>query len=92
MKCITSIEGCAILQDNHAGIYDSHMGARSLVDKANRQGFFWPHCVVLCRLHSPSVSVFRLLETCAISSTVDHTYYLAFLYIRAKFGRSVQES
>jgi hypothetical protein len=32
------------------------------------------------------------LETRAITSTTDHTYYLAFLHMRAGFSRSVQES
>jgi hypothetical protein len=41
MKCVTPDEGCAILQDIHTGICDSHMGARSLMGKAYRQGFFW---------------------------------------------------
>jgi hypothetical protein len=42
MKCITLDEGCAILQDIHVGICGSHVGARSLMGKAYRQGFFWP--------------------------------------------------
>jgi hypothetical protein len=42
MKCITPDKGCAILQDIHAGICGSHTGARSLMGKAYRQGFFWP--------------------------------------------------
>jgi hypothetical protein len=45
MKCITPDEGCAILQDIHIGICGSHMGARSLVGKAYRQGFYWPNAV-----------------------------------------------
>jgi hypothetical protein len=45
MKCITPDGGCAILQDIHAGICGSHVGARSLVGKAYRQGFFWPIAV-----------------------------------------------
>jgi hypothetical protein len=44
-KCITPDEGCAILQDIHVGICGSHTGARSLVGKAYRQGFFWPTVV-----------------------------------------------
>jgi hypothetical protein len=45
MKCITPDEGCAILQDIHTEICGSHAGARSLVGKAYRQGFFWPTVV-----------------------------------------------
>jgi hypothetical protein len=45
MKCITPDEGCSILQDIHAGVCGSHAGARSLVDKTYRQGFFCPTAV-----------------------------------------------
>jgi hypothetical protein len=45
MKCITLDEGCAIVQDIHVGICGSHVGARSLMGKAYRQGFFWPTTV-----------------------------------------------
>jgi hypothetical protein len=45
MKCITPDEGCAILQYIHARICVSHAGARSLVSKTYRQGFFWPSVV-----------------------------------------------
>jgi hypothetical protein len=42
MKCITPDEGYAILQDIHTWIRSSHVGARSLMGMAYRQGFFWP--------------------------------------------------
>jgi transposase InsO family protein len=58
MKCITPDEGCAILQDNHAGISGSHTGARSLVDRAYRQGFFWLTAV------SDADSIVRQCEGC----------------------------
>jgi hypothetical protein len=45
MKCITLDEGCAVLQGIHIGICGSHMGARSFVGKAYRQGSFWPIAV-----------------------------------------------
>jgi hypothetical protein len=45
MKCITLDEGCAILQDVHAGVCGSHVGARSLIGKTYKQGFFWPTTV-----------------------------------------------
>jgi hypothetical protein len=45
MKCITPDEGCAILQNIHIGICGSHVGARSLMGKPYRQGFFWPTVV-----------------------------------------------
>jgi hypothetical protein len=36
MKCVTPDEGCAILQDIHAGICGSHAGTISLVGKTYR--------------------------------------------------------
>jgi hypothetical protein len=45
MKCIRPDERCAILQDIHAVICASHVGARSLVGKAYMQGFFLPTAV-----------------------------------------------
>jgi hypothetical protein len=41
MKCITLEEGQTILQDIHVGVCESHTGAKSLVGKTYRQGFFW---------------------------------------------------
>jgi hypothetical protein len=35
-------EGCAILHDIHSGICGSHVGARMLVGKTYRHGFYWP--------------------------------------------------
>jgi hypothetical protein len=58
MKCITPDEGCAILQDIHAGICGSHLGARSLMGKAYMQGFFWPTVV------SDADSLVRQCESC----------------------------
>jgi hypothetical protein len=41
MKCITLEEQQIILQDIHIGVCGSHAGAKSLVGKTYRQGFFW---------------------------------------------------
>jgi hypothetical protein len=45
MKCVTLEEECVILQDIHVGVCRSHAGAKSLVGKMYRQGFFWPTTV-----------------------------------------------
>jgi hypothetical protein len=95
MKYITPDEGCAILQDIHAGICGSHAGARSLMGKAYRQGFFW--LTVMSDANSlvhqcEGCQFFHSAETRVISSTAYHTYYLAFLHMGARFGRSFQES
>jgi hypothetical protein len=38
--CISKIEGQEILQEIHAGICGGHIGARALVAKVFRQGFY----------------------------------------------------
>jgi hypothetical protein len=40
-RCISSEEGRKILYDIHAGDCGHHDGARSLVAKALRHGFYW---------------------------------------------------
>jgi hypothetical protein len=45
MKCITPEEGQIILQDVHTGICESRVGAKSLMGKTYRQGYFWPTAV-----------------------------------------------
>jgi hypothetical protein len=42
MRCIPTEEGVSILQDIHSGVCGSHVGARTLVGKAYRKGFYWP--------------------------------------------------
>ena len=42
MKCIPVEDGIAILQDIHSGSCGNHAGARMLVGKVYRQGFYWP--------------------------------------------------
>ena len=41
-RCILPTEGCKILYDIHAMDCGHHAGARSLVAKALRHGFYWP--------------------------------------------------
>ena len=40
-RCVSSEEGCIILNDIHSGDCGHHAGSRSLVSKAFRHGFFW---------------------------------------------------
>jgi hypothetical protein len=42
LKCVSIDDGKALLLDIHEGICGSHTGGRTLVEKAFRQGFFWP--------------------------------------------------
>ena len=40
-RCVSSEEGCAILNEIHAGDCGHHAGSRSLVSKAFRHEFYW---------------------------------------------------
>ena len=42
MKCIPTNLGKQLLLEVHAGICGHHVAPRSLVEKAFRQGFYWP--------------------------------------------------
>jgi hypothetical protein len=42
LHCILLEEGYSILEDIHSGICGSQAGARTLVDKTYRYGFYWP--------------------------------------------------
>jgi len=42
LKCIQPREADYILREIHEGICGSHIGARTLSQKAFRQGYYWP--------------------------------------------------
>jgi hypothetical protein len=42
LKCISFVDGKHLLLDIHEGICGSHAAGQTLVEKAFRQGFFWP--------------------------------------------------
>ena len=42
MKCIPIAQGKELLLEIHAGICGHHAAPHSLVEKAFRQGFYWP--------------------------------------------------
>ncbi|KAI5327731.1 hypothetical protein L3X38_027127 [Prunus dulcis] len=42
LRCLTPEEGHYVLREIYEGICGNHSGARSLVHKAIRQGYFWP--------------------------------------------------
>jgi hypothetical protein len=41
MRCILEDEGRDLLQEIHVDTCDHHVGPRTLVGKAFRQGFYW---------------------------------------------------
>jgi hypothetical protein len=58
MRCILGDQGRELLQEIHAGIYGHHVGPRTLVRKAFRQGFYWPTAV------ADSMDIVRRCEGC----------------------------
>jgi hypothetical protein len=45
LKCISVTEGKQLLYEIHSGMCSHHLGTRALVQKAFRQGFYWPSAV-----------------------------------------------
>jgi hypothetical protein len=45
LKCISVSEGKQLLHEIHSGMCSHHLGTRALVQKAFRQGFYWPSAV-----------------------------------------------
>ena len=41
-RCVEEEEVKYVLEEVHGGIYGDHMGAKSLVRKIMRAGYFWP--------------------------------------------------
>ena len=42
MRCIEGEEAKYVLEEIHERVYEDHMGAKSLVRKIMRTGYFWP--------------------------------------------------
>jgi hypothetical protein len=63
LKCISVTEGKQLLHEIHSGMCSHHLGTRALVQKAFRQGFYWPSAVadahdivrlcLECQRHAP---------------------------------------
>lgn len=57
-RCVTAEEGRRIMRDIHAWDCGHHAGARSIVDKAFRHGFYWPTA------HADAVELIRMCVGC----------------------------
>ena len=42
LKCIEGKDTEYVLREVHEGVYGNHIGARALVGKVLRQGYYWP--------------------------------------------------
>jgi len=66
LKCIRPREADYILREVHEGISGSHVGARTLCQKALRQGYYWP------TMMADSEQLVRTCERCQRTSNLVH--------------------
>jgi hypothetical protein len=80
MKYMKPEEGQIILQHINTGVCGSHTGAKLLISKMYRQGFFWPIAVSDTDFIARRCQGYQFFppETWPVSSVADHTHYLAF--------------
>ena len=67
LRCVRPTETDYILREIHEGICDSHFGARSLSQKALRQGYHWP------TMMSDAVQLVQTCERYQRTSNLVHT-------------------
>ncbi|XP_051206084.1 uncharacterized protein [Lolium perenne] len=65
-RCVATDEGRKILRDIHAGDCGHHAGARSIVAKAFRHGFYWPTA------HEDAVALIRSCAGCQKYASQSH--------------------
>nr|XP_051201853.1 uncharacterized protein LOC127315400 [Lolium perenne] len=65
-RCVDTTEGRNILRDIHAGDCGHHVGARSIVAKAFRHGFYWPTA------HEDAVALVRSCAGCQKYASQSH--------------------
>nr|CAE02434.2 OSJNBa0039G19.14 [Oryza sativa Japonica Group] len=65
-RCVSLEDGRQLLRDIHPGICGNHAAARTIVGKANRQGFFWPTAV------SDADKIVRTCEGCQFFARQTH--------------------
>ncbi|XP_051190119.1 uncharacterized protein [Lolium perenne] len=65
-RCVTAEEGRQILRDIHAGDCGHHAGARLIVAKAFRHGFYWP------TTHADAVELVRVCVVCQKYASQSH--------------------
>jgi hypothetical protein len=66
MPCILKDQGRELLQEIHAGTCGHHIKPRTLVEKAFRQGFYWPTAV------ADSKDIVRRCEGCQFYARQTH--------------------
>ncbi|XP_051190507.1 uncharacterized protein [Lolium perenne] len=65
-RCVGADEGRKILRDIHAGDCGHHAGARSIVAKAFRHGFYWPTA------HEDAITLVRACAGCQKYASQSH--------------------
>ena len=64
LRCVSLEEADYVLREIHEGIYENHVGARSLAGKALRAGYYWP------TLQKDAYDIVRVCNKCQCFANV----------------------
>ena len=66
LKCIEGRDANYVLKEIHEGVYGNHIGARALVGKVLRQGYYWPTIL------RDATDLVRKCKTCQEHTKISH--------------------
>ncbi|GKB61962.1 reverse transcriptase domain-containing protein [Tanacetum coccineum] len=64
LRCVGPLQANYVIREIHMGSYGMHIGVRSVVAKAIRQGYYWP------TMHMDARSVTQKCESCQVHAPV----------------------
>ncbi|GKC49852.1 reverse transcriptase domain-containing protein [Tanacetum coccineum] len=64
LRCVGPLQANYVIREIHMGSCEMHIGARSVVAKAIRQGYYWP------TMHSDAINVTQKCDSCQVHSPV----------------------
>ena len=67
LKCVRKEDANYILKEVHEGIYGNHIGARTLVGKTLRQGYYWPTMLKDAKIWLENAKLVRSMPRSLIS-------------------------
>ncbi|GFS29582.1 hypothetical protein Acr_00g0007310 [Actinidia rufa] len=80
LKCLRLEEAEYVLREIHEGICRNHSGARSLVTKAIRQGYFW------LQMEQDAVSFTRKCDKCQRFALVSHLPHIEMVLMTSQWS------
>ncbi|KAM2171551.1 hypothetical protein ACFX1R_036631 [Malus domestica] len=67
LRCLTPAEAETVIREIHEGVYEDHVGSRSLAHKVFLQGYYWP------TLHQNAIRISRSCDKCQRYVTIPHS-------------------